>query len=333
MKIIIITGQTATGKTNLALQLAQKNNGELINCDSRQIYKKLDIITGKELDKSKFNEVYRLNNFSIGYFQIKRSTLNVQYSTKIWLYDIVDPKKYFSSFDYQQSALSIIKKLQKENKTPIIVGGTYFYLKHLLYGVETENIPPDFKLRKELETKSVLELQIFLKKLSLQSFNQLNQSDKNNSRRLIRKIEIFNYLKEKQAIESPRLKTLSNANWKKPRRFNYLLAKKLNIMNLTVEFIGLKFKNKNNLIQAINNRVKKRIKTGAFEEVKNLLKNSYDESNPGLKTIGYQQIIKYLKGKLNKQEAINQWITREIQYAKRQYTFMKKDKNICWKII
>lgn len=76
MKLIVITGQTATGKTKFALNLAQKNNGELINCDSRQIYKGLDIITGKDIEKgSTFTKVSIIGNFNIGYYLIKRSVL------------------------------------------------------------------------------------------------------------------------------------------------------------------------------------------------------------------------------------------------------------------
>jgi len=67
--------------------------------------------------------------------------------------------------------------------------------------------------------------------------------------------------------------------------------------------------------------------------VEHLLKKNYGENNPGLKTIGDKQIIEYLKGALTKKEAIDQWIIKEIQYAKRQLTFMKKDPNIKWTII
>lgn len=93
---------------------------------------------------------------------------------------------------------------------------------------------------------------------------------------------------------------------------------------------GLRYKNKENLVNAIKSRVEKRLKQGAIREVKSLLKRGYKKTDPGLKTIGYQQIISYLEGKISKQEAIKQWITAEVQYAKRQNTFMKNDKNINW---
>ena len=280
-KFIIITGQTATGKTKFALDYAQKYNGELINCDSRQIYKYLDVITGK--DK------------------------NLLKKFKIWLYDIIEPDEYFSSFDYVKLAVPLIKKILAEKKTPIIVGGTYLYLKHLLYGIETENIPPDWKLRKKLAGKPVKELQKILAGYSTQLLNQLSQSELNNPQRLIRKIEIA------RLNEPDRFRT-------EPVRFNHLIR----------EFIGLKFKEKETLRKTIEKRVLERLKIGAVEEVKKLLKLRYRETDPGLKTIGYRQLISYLKGELNFDTAIQQWITKEIQYAKRQYTFMKKDKNIKW---
>src|SRR3989338_10696197 len=145
MKIVIITGPSATGKTNLALQYAEKYDGELINFDSRQIYKKLDIITGKDKQI--------ISNFK---FQI---------SNYIWLYDLVDPKEYFSSFDYAKCAITVIKDITDRGMTPILVGGTYLYLYHLLYKVDTENIPPNFVLRKKLNNYNVPELQKRLLKI------------------------------------------------------------------------------------------------------------------------------------------------------------------------
>lgn len=83
----------------------------------------------------------------------------------------------------------------------------------------------------------------------------------------------------------------------------------------------------------IEKRVEERLKKGAIEEVKKLLKMGYTENDPGLKTIGYQQIIRYLNKELTKEKAIDDWINKEVQYAKRQLTFMKKDKNISWREI
>lgn len=277
--MIIITGQTATGKTKLAQALAKKHHGELINFDSRQIYKYLDIITGKDIPKN-----------------------------KIWLYDIVKPDQYFSSFDFVQYVTPIIKDIENRNKTPILVGGTYLYLKHFLYGFEYK-VPPNFLLRKKLNNKSVDYLQKYLISLNPQVFERLNHSDQLNPRRLIRKIEI---------AKSP-TKTV--------------LKKTVFIKSVPKIFIGLKYKDKSKLRQAIEKRVEERLKNGAINEVKKILEMGYKESDPGMKTIGYQQIIKYLNKELTKEKAIEDWINKEVQYAKRQLTFMKKDKNIKWREI
>ncbi|MBI4226301.1 hypothetical protein HY612_04275 [Candidatus Roizmanbacteria bacterium] len=336
-KIIVITGQTATGKTSLALDYAKKYNAELINCDSRQIYKHLDIITGKDLTDKKIHRVSRLGNFDIGYYQISDRTPEIEEAdvtsagktsgvkAKIWLYDIINPDQYFSSFDYQQCALWVIKKILREGKTPIIVGGTAFYLKHLLYGVDTENIPPNWLLRKKLQNKSVEELQDILTMHSTQLINQLSRSELNNPQRLIRKIEIA--IHRRDGIN--RVSTKNQQFWVETGHAPSLPSR-LHIQNLKVHFIGLKFKNKNKLRSAIKKRVEKRLKQGAIEEVKKLLIKGYEESDPGLKTIGYQQLILHLKGVLDAGTAIQDWINKEVQYAKRQYTFMKKDKNIIW---
>lgn len=315
-KIFVITGQTATGKTSSALKFAHQNKGELISCDSRQIYKYLDIITGKDV-KGKFNLEITRDNFDIGYFKVGFRLSEV----KLWLCDVVKPDQYFSSFDFKSCALFLINKLLTEGKTPVIVGGTYLYLKHLLYGLDTENIPPDWKIRKVYKNKTVAELQTVFKNLDLQSFNRLNNSEKNNPQRLLRKIEILIFTRKLKNSISPKLKN--------GREDNALF----NLKNNQLNFIGLKFKNKEKLRKAIEKRVEARLKQGAIDEVKKLLKMGYLESDPGLRTIGYQQLILYLKGKTDLDTAIRQWINKEIQYAKRQLTFMKKDVNISWREI
>lgn len=286
--LIIVTGQTATGKTKRALELAKQYNGELINCDSRQIYKKLDIITGKDKKTIETTKI------------------------PIRLYDIVDPKQYFSSYDYKNAALQIITELNKRGKVPIFVGGTYLYIKHLLYDVATETIPPNWELRRELENANISDLQSHLIKINKQIFHNLNNSDRNNPQRLIRKIEISLFKGKLQKVKS---KTLFE-QYKK-----------------TILFEGLKLQNKDDLKKRIADRVTQRLNDGAMDEVRMLLDQGYTADDPGLKTIGYQQIIKYLNGHYSKKKAIDEWITREVQYAKRQYTFMKTDPNIRWTLI
>lgn len=275
--MIVVTGQTATGKTELALKLAKEYDGELVNFDSRQVYKYLDVITGKDLPAS-----------------------------KVHLYDVVSPNQFFSSHDWVVAANKVIDDIERRGKTPVLVGGTYLYLKHLLYGFDV-SAPPDFELRKRLEEKTVKELQLKLEKLDPRAFETLNYSDRNNPRRLVRKIEVATH--------------------------SGLPAGKRKKMIKPKVFIGLRFKDNENLRRVIERRVKMRLKQGAVEEVRSILKRGYKETDPGLKTIGYVELIKYLKGDFSKEKAIAEWVNHEVQYAGRQYTFMKKDKNITWREI
>jgi len=304
--MIIITGQTATGKTKLALDFAKKYQGEVINFDSRQIYKKLDIITGKDIDKknSSFFLWKRIRQFDLGYY--------LKDGIKIWLYDIVYPNQYFSSYNFVVLASKVIEKIEKEGKTPILVGGSYFYLKHLLYGFDYQ-VHPDFSLREKLEKLSIEELQNILKEEKKEFFEVLNESDRKNKRRLIRKIEIARYLK------------------KSDRKIER--KQKPSLIYKVKKFIGLRFSDKNLLRRKIEERVKKRLEEGAVNEVKNVLKEGYNKDDLGLKTIGYKQLIPVVLEKKDLNEAIAFWITAEISYAKKQYTFMKKDKNIDWQIV
>jgi len=304
--MIIVTGQTATGKTKTAFDLAKKYNGEIINFDSRQIYKELDIITGKDINKKtdRFFLWKKIDRCDVGYY--------LKDGIKLWLYDIVLPNHYFSSFNFVSFAVDVIAEIKRRKKTPILVGGSYFYLKHLLYGFDY-SAPPNFSLRKRLEDFPVEKLQEILKRKRKDFFETLNESDRKNKRRLIRKIEIAQYLlKNKIDIQ------------KKEKVIPLFPIKK---------FIGLRFADKKVLRQKIEERVKKRLGEGALCEVKSLLKKGYKKDDHGLKTIGYKQLIPVVLKKKSLNEAVFQWITAEISYAKRQYTFMKKDKNIEWKNI
>lgn len=307
-KIHVITGQTATGKTSFAIDLAQKINGELINCDSRQIYKHLNIITGKDLDKTEktFHTVKKIGKFDIGYYTFLPATSYRLQAIPIWLYDIVAPNILFSTFDFKTCAVEVIKDIFSRNKTPIIVGGTYFYLKHLLYGTVETMVQPNEELRAELNNKSVEELQDIFQKLDKELFNKLNNSEKNNPHRLIRKIEI---LKSGRHPESHDDRSIFN--------------------NLAFEISGFEFSSKELLHETITKRVEERLNNGSIDEVKNILK-TFSKNDPGLKTIGYAQIISYLDGNISTDTMKTEWITKEIQYAKRQLTFMKKDSNIKW---
>ena len=168
-RLLVICGQTGTGKTSLAIYLAKKFNGELISADSRQVYKGLNIGTGKDIN------------------EIKKSKVN------IWGYDLIDPKKNFSVGNYIRFAQKTINDIQKREKLPIIVGGTGLFIKGVTDGIPTAFVPRNLKLRKNMEEKDADELFEILAQMDPIKAGSLNRSDKLNPRRLIRGIEVASW--------------------------------------------------------------------------------------------------------------------------------------------
>lgn len=173
-KIIVIVGPTASGKSELAVKLAKKFNGEIISADSRQVYKGMDIGTGKvSRDKAKN--------------KTKDSKIYLHEGIAHYLLDVAHPKRKFTVVQYRKLAQKAIEKIFKKGKIPIICGGTGFYIQSLIDGISIPEVKPDWKLRKKLEKKSTKELYQILKKLDPKRAKTI---DKENPRRLIRAIEI-----------------------------------------------------------------------------------------------------------------------------------------------
>ncbi len=159
-KLLVICGPTATGKTKLAASLAKKFDGELISADSRQVYRGSDLETNKERP-----------------------------DVPIWLYDVAEQAQQFSVSHWVKLAREAIADIGKRRKLPIVVGGTGFYIRALLNPFETINMPPDKTLR--AKNLTLAELQKMIHR------GDMNDSDWNNPRRLIRKIETKKLKKRK----------------------------------------------------------------------------------------------------------------------------------------
>lgn len=295
--LYVITGQTGTGKTKLALELAKKINGVLISADARQVYKHLDVITGKDIENSTFHLEKTYNDYSIGFYSMK--------GIPVWLYDVVDPKTYFSAYDWAQCAKQVLRIIGSD-KTPILIGGSYFYLEALLFGF-TEGGEPQWDARKKLEKQSVYELRQQAKEIDATAFKILNNSDQFNPRRLIRFIE------KRSLGSSTSMQTTEGI-----------------ISDYITTFVGLQFESADKARAILEKRVDKRLKNGAVGEVETLLAMRYSTNDPGLNTIGYKQLLRYLLGSTTLADARADWITKEYQYARRQYTLMKRNNLIMW---
>lgn len=172
-KIFIILGPTSSGKTSLALDLCKKYNGEIISADSRQIYKNIDIGTGK-LPVGQNIKVERGN---------KSWVLD---RIRIWGYDITTLDSFFSGYDFALFALKKAKEILKSGRNVFLVGGTGFYIELFTGKVKPSKVRPDLELRESLNLMSLEDLKEKLFKLSSKAFNKI---DKNNKIRLVRAIE------------------------------------------------------------------------------------------------------------------------------------------------
>jgi tRNA dimethylallyltransferase len=161
-RLIVILGPTASGKSDLAVDLALKFNGEVVSADSRQVYKGMNIGTGK-ITKKEMRGV------------------------KHHLLDVVSPKKRYTVADFQKDANGAINEILKKGKLPILCGGTGFYIRSIVDGIVLPEVPPNKKLRKDLSKKTVAEMFGILKKLDPERAKNI---DSKNPARLIRAIEI-----------------------------------------------------------------------------------------------------------------------------------------------
>lgn len=301
-KILVILGPTATGKTDLALNLAKKFSGELVSCDSRQVYRGLDIGTGKlPSQKSK----------------VKRQKYCWEIDgINIWMYDVVDASKQYSVVDYVKDAERAIKEIRGRGKLPIIVGGTGLYLKALLYGLPNLAIPIDKKLRKKLEKLSLNKLQEKLQELSQDRWQSLNESDKQNPRRLIRQIEI-SFTSEESLP------------------FDFVQGERVTIRDgLSFKYDVLKIgltASRNILYKRSDERVIARIKQGMINEAEGMQKRGL--SLKRMKSLGleYGVLADYLDGKIKNTNELIKIMQGKIHgFIRRQLTWFKKEKNVYW---
>jgi tRNA dimethylallyltransferase len=167
-KIIAIVGPTASGKTEMSLALAEKFNGEIVNADSRQVYRGMDIGTAKEKpDDEKSDYFVR--------------------GIRHHLIDIVNPNEEFTLAHYKKFAFEAIDDILSRGKLPIVVGGTGLYVRTIVDNPDIPAVAPDLKLRVELEKKNLSELSAMLKKIDPKTAEKI---DMKNPRRVIRAIEV-----------------------------------------------------------------------------------------------------------------------------------------------
>ena len=284
--VVAIVGPTGSGKTSLAIKLASIlpekfgcTSAEIISCDSRQIYKEMDIATAKP----NIDEISKVPHHLI---------------------DFVSPlAKDFSVAIYVDFAQEKISELLNENKLPLIVGGTGLYFKSLLGEFDIPKVPPNFELREKLNKKSNEELYKILTDKDPILAQKIHQNNKN---KVIRALEVI------EALKIP----MSEAQKKKESPYHII-------------WVGLDATKRNFLYERINHRCEKMLEEGLLDELKNLLKK-YGEIDLIKATIGYSEFLPYLTGEISYDEAVEKFKQHTRNYAKRQLSWFRADKNINW---
>lgn len=270
-KILVILGPTASGKTSLAVRLAEKFNGEIVSADSRQVYRGMDIGTGKDLS---------------------------EYSVPYHLIDVVSPKIRFDLAKYQEAAFKAIDGILKRGKLPILAGGSGLYLQAVIDNYRLSDIKSDLVLRKKLDKLNALELFKKLEELAPKMAAKLNQSDKNNKRRLIRYLEILGQDKNfKSRIGK--------------KKYQALLIG----VNISREVLQQR------ILKRLIDRLKDQDMVG---EIKKLRKGGLSWKKLEEFGLEYRFIALYLQNKLQYDEMIEKLNLAIYQFAKRQLTWFKR---------
>jgi tRNA dimethylallyltransferase len=282
--LVIINSPTATGKTELAINLALEFGGEIISADSLQVYRYLDIGTAKPSQEQR-NKV------------------------KHHLIDVVDPDEEFNAAFFAEQARIIIADLAKKGNPVFIVGGTGLYIRALLQGIiETpivdENIRNYYRQLRDSHGKEYL--YNLLQRRDADAARKINPND---SVRVIRALEVLEQTGESISAKQKR-HSFADCPYKTYK-------------------IGLQLDRKD-LKQRIIMRTEKMIADGLLDEVKSILDRGYNDKLKPLQSLGYKQIIGFLRKDYNWENALNLIKRDTWHYAKRQLTWFTADKEINW---
>ena len=272
----MIAGATGVGKTDLSIRLAKKIDAEIISADASQIYKELDIGTAKITDEE-------------------------MQGVKHYMIDVASPGEDYSVGDFERDVNNILNENScKNGKNIIIAGGTGLYIRSITDGFA--KLPSkDEKIRKELESKSLDELQETLKKLDEKSYEEIDLS---NKLRLVRAIEVC---------------LLTGGKFSELRTQN--------IKNNDYDFLKIFLKrNRDELYDRINRRVEIMIAKGLVGEAKKVY-NKYTEELHKISSIVYKELFMHFDGKITLDEAVEEIKKESRRYAKRQMTWFRKEKD------
>ena len=287
-RLITILGPTASGKTPLAAHLAARVGGEIISADSRQVYRRMDIGTGKDLAD----------------YEVRDAGCEVR--VPYHLIDICEPGTKYNLFQYQRDFHNAYDDIVSRDKQPILCGGTGLYIEAVLKGYELSPVPQNPELRQRLEGKSLEELTVMLKELKVKNGSVMhNTTDVDTAQRAIRAIEIESARCE---VRDARCE-MRDAKCEAREAIPYIIFG----TNIDRELRREK----------ITQRLKARLEEGMVDEVKALLDSGIPADDLIYYGLEYKYVTDYVIGKLTYDEMFRQLEIAIHQFAKRQMTWFR----------
>jgi len=273
--VVVIAGPTGVGKSDLALRIAESRRGEIVNFDSIQVYRGFDIGSAKP-------------------------SLEVRVRVPHYLFDVLDADQEFNAAGYARAARPIVDDVTARGKLPILVGGTFFYLRALLAGLP-EMPGRDETIRKRLRNIKPERLHRWLSKVDPQSGRNIAPTDRH---RVERALEVW--------ILSGR----PISNWERP-------TEEMPAMKIALSL------ERQQLVKILDARVDEMYRAGLIEETRALLQR-YPPSARPFSAIGYREVASVIDGKMTIDEAMTETRRRTRAYAKRQVTWLRAERNVHW---
>ena len=306
--MITILGPTASGKTPLAVALAAEIGGEIISADSRQVYRRMDIGTGKDLGE------YTITN--------NQCPITVPYH----LIDIREPGTKYNLFEYQQDFFDAYEDIRSRGAVPILCGGTGLYIEAVLKGYHLSPVPQNQALRDALEGRSLAELTQMLTELKAKTgSNMHNTTDVDSCQRAIRAIEIETAVLEKKADQTTPDPSYSGGeiNTDFPRSGGEKVTVALREMPAVDSLIiGVNI-DRELRREKITRRLKARLEEGMIEEVRALLDEGIPADDLIYYGLEYKFVTEYLIGQITYDEMFTRLEIAIHQFAKRQMTWFR----------
>ncbi len=283
--LIILTGPTAVGKTELSIRLARMVQGSVISADSMQVYRHMDIGSAK-IKKEEMQEIPH------------------------YLVDAFEPDEEFHVVRFQEYAKKYIADIYAQGRVPVIVGGTGFYIQALLYDIDFTKEQGDTAYRQSLEQIAKVQggsvLHEMLKEIDPEAAGQIHE---NNIKRMVRALEFYQLSGKKISDHNEQERQKES-----PYNFAYFVLND----------------DREKLYGRINERVEQMLREGLVEEVRGLWKRGFDRRMVSMQGLGYKEVLDYLEGGCDLEEAVYRIKRDTRHFAKRQLTWFRRERDVLW---